>query len=104
MQCSKSLELLIEKRKNLELLVQIHHNVTNINYNFSYTPRLPDTPTRVDRLLYDVNQERCRVSSNKLINTKLNNYTINNFLRLVQKLICAKVEVNMIASNKFRLN
>lgn len=65
MQCTRTLELLVEKRKNLELLVQIRHNVANINYNFSYTPRLPDSPTRVDRLLYDVNQERCRVSMKK---------------------------------------
>lgn len=62
MQCSGSLELLTDKRKNLELLVQMQHNVANINYNFSYSPRLPDSPTRVDRLMYDISRERCRVS------------------------------------------
>lgn len=62
MQCSGSLELLSERRKNLEMLVQQRHNVANINYNFSYAPRLPDSPTRVDRLMYDISRERCRVS------------------------------------------
>lgn len=62
MQCSNSLDHLIDKRKSLEFLIKVQHNVTNSNYNFSYTPRLPDMPTRVDRLIHDVSQERCRVS------------------------------------------
>lgn len=71
-QCTRSLELLIERRKNLELLIRKQHNFTNSNYNVAYTPRLPDAPTRVDRLLFDINQERGRVSPQSL----LSNHTL----------------------------
>ncbi|XP_065207443.1 uncharacterized protein LOC135836491 [Planococcus citri] len=61
MQCSGSLEVLSERRKVLEMLAQQHHNMpTNCN-NFAYAPRLPDSPTRVDRLMYDISRERCRI-------------------------------------------